>query len=61
MPPDVIQTLWFRHSGIPAHHGEDYFQWLIAVCPGKRIERGGSFELPVKTGGSNDLLRSMGF
>jgi hypothetical protein len=31
MPPAVIQTLWFRHIGTPAHHGEDYLQWLIAV------------------------------
>jgi len=61
MPPDVIQVLWFRHSGNPAHHGEDYLQWLIAVYPGKRIGRGGCFELPIKMGVSNDLLWSMGF
>jgi hypothetical protein len=47
MPPAVIQTLWFRHSGTPTHHGEDYLQWLIAVYPGKWNGRGGSFELPV--------------
>jgi hypothetical protein len=61
MLPDVIQTLSFRHSGTPAHHGEDYLQWLIAVYPEKWIRRGGSFELPVQTGSSNDPQRSMVF
>jgi hypothetical protein len=45
-PPAVMQTLWLHHLGAPARLGEVYLQRLIAICLGRWIGRGGSFERP---------------
>jgi hypothetical protein len=46
LPPAVMQRLWFKHDGAPAHYGEDIRQCLKATHTGRWIGRGGPISWP---------------
>jgi hypothetical protein len=49
VPLAVRQRLWFQHDGVPAHYGEDVWQWLNMTYPGRWIGHGGLIAWPPRS------------